>query len=212
MGKRSIAWCFAILLPLFPGFVTGKVSAQPASSAPVVEVANAPSKGPGDAPVTIIEFSDFECPFCQKFHNQTLTRILEKYADRVRFAYKHFPLSEVHPHANSAAKASSCAYFMGQEDAFFKYGNILFDRFSEWTQDETKLAAYAKEIGLDETKFSGCMKSPATERWVNNDLQEGRKLGVEKVPTCFVNGKKITGAQPFELYVKVIEEELGKVK
>lgn len=210
MGKRSIALYLAIVLPLSLGFVTGKASAQTASPKPIVEVANAPSKGPGDAPVTIIEFSDFECPFCKKFHEQTLTKILEKYADKVRFAYKHFPLSEVHPQALNAAKASSCAYFIGEEDAFFKYGNILFDRSAEWTQDDTKLVAYAKEIGLEETKFSACMKSPGTERWVQNDLKEGEKLGVEKVPTCFVNGRKVTGAQPFELFVKMIEEELGR--
>jgi protein-disulfide isomerase len=210
MRKRGIALYLVIALPLFLGFIAGRVSAQATFSKPIVEVGNAPAKGPGDARVTIVEFSDFECPFCKKFHNQTLTKILEKYRDKVRFVYKHFPLSEVHPHAINAAKASSCVYFMGDEDAFFKYYNILFDRTNEWKQDETKFVAYAKEMGLNETEFLTCMKSLGTERWVNNDLEEGRKLGVEKVPTCFLNGKKVTGAQPFEFFVKMIDEELDK--
>jgi protein-disulfide isomerase len=203
-----------LFLGMVLSFVTtlsaGKVCAQAISSKPAVEVANAPSMGPGDAPVTIVEFSDFECPFCKKFHDQTLTKILEKYRGKIRFAYKHFPLHEVHPHAMNAAKASSCAYFLGEENGFFKYYNILFDRMNEWKKDESKFVAYAQELGMDGTPFLGCTKSPATERWVNNDIEEGKKLGVEKVPTCFVNANKVTGAQPFELFVKMIDEELNK--
>jgi len=210
MRKICVPLFLAFALFLFLPFSSGTAGAQTAPSKPVVEIGNAPSKGRGDAPVTLIEFSDFECPFCKRFNDRTLARVLEKYGDKVRFAYKHFPLSEVHPQAANAAKASSCVYFMGEESAFFKYYDVLFDRVDEWKKDETRLVTYAKDLGLDETKLSACMKSPATERWVTNDLEEGKKLGVEKVPTCFVNGRKVTGAQPFELFVKIIDEELNQ--
>lgn len=183
-------------------------SAKP--QAVITEVGNAPAKGRGDAPVTIIEFSDFQCPFCLEFQKDTLSKIEEKYGDKVRFAYKHFPLAEVHPQATNAALASSCVYFMGKEDAFFKYHDILFSLVNEWSKDETKFGVYAKELGLDENQFNACVKSDGAKRWVNNDIKDGQKLGVERVPTFFINGRKVTGVQPFEYYIKVIEEELAK--
>lgn len=175
----------------------------------VAEVGNAPAKGPGDAPITIIEYSDFECPFCLKFQTETLSKLQEKYAGKIRFAYKHFPLAEVHPQATKAALAASCAYFMGKEDTFFKYHDILFSH-NEWKKDETKFLSYAQELGLDGKQFTGCMQSNGTKRWVDKDFEDGKKLGVERVPTFFINGKKVVGAQPFEFFVKLIEEELRK--
>lgn len=182
---------------------------QPAKpAAPVAEVGNAPTKGRGDAPVTIIEFSDFECPFCLKFQKETLPKIEEKYGDKVRFAYKHLPLTDVHPHAMDAALASSCAYFLGGNDAFFAYHDVLFARINEWKTNEPKLASLAPQF--DEIKFNACMQSEGTKRWVNKDIEDGKKWGVERVPTFFINGTKVTGAQPFEYFSKMIDKELSK--
>lgn len=175
---------------------------------PLPEVGNAPTKGRGDAPVTIIEFSDFECPFCFKFQKETFSQIETKYGDKVRFAYKHFPLTEVHPQAMDAALASSCAYFLGGNEAFFAYSDTLFSRINEWKTDKAKLASLSSQF--EETKFNACMQSEGTKRWVNKDIEDGQKLGVERVPTFFINNAKVTGAQPFEYFVKIIDEELKK--
>ncbi len=125
----------------------------------------------------------------------------------MRLVYKHFPLTDVHPQAMNAALASSCAYFLGEEDIFFKYHDILFERVGEWKNDEARFVDYAKGLGLDTKQFTGCMKSDGAIRWVNKDIEEGKQWDVDRVPTLFVNEKMIVGAQPFEFFAQLIEEE-----
>lgn len=195
-----------IALSLFNLITVRNIQQSAKHPAAVAEVGNAPTKGKGDAPVTIIEFSDFECPFCLKFQQETLPKLEAKYGNKVRFAYKHFPLTDVHPHAMDAALASSCAYFLGGNEAFFTYSDALFNRVNEWKTNEPKLASLSPQF--DEKKFNACMQSDGTKRWVNKDIEDGKKLGVERVPTFFVNGIKVTGAQPFEFFDKLINQEL----
>lgn len=199
----------SIVLSIFTLISIRNIQQPVKPAAPVAEVGNAPTKGRGDAPVTIIEFSDFECPFCLTFQKETLLKIEEKYGDKVRFAYKHFPLTDVHPHAMDAALASSCAYFMGGNDAFFAYHDVLFSRINEWKNNTPKVASLS--LQFDEKKFSACMQSDGAKRWVNKDIEDGKKLGVERVPTFFINGRKVAGAQPIEYFSKIIDEELKRV-
>lgn len=200
----------SIALSLFTLISVRNLPQSTKTITPIAEVGNAPTRGRGDAPITIIEFSDFECPFCLKFQKETLPKIEEKYGDKVRFAYKHFPLTDVHPHAMDAALASSCAYFLGGNEAFFSYYDVLFARINEWKNNAPKVASLSPEFNFDEKQFSACMQSDGVKRWVNKDIEDGKKLGVERMPTFFINGKKVTGAQPFEFFVKLIDQELNK--
>ncbi len=181
--------------------------AQPPSRQ-TVSVDDDPSKGPSDAKVTIIEFSDFQCPFCTRFYAQTLPQIEENYikAGKVRFVYRDFPLG-FHPYAQKAAESAECADDQGK---YWEYHNILFDKQAEWSNEGvSKFKEYAQTIGLDTGKFNACLDSGKNADEVSKDAKDGEGYGVSGTPVFFVNGVLVSGAQPYGVFQQAIEQELN---
>jgi len=172
--------------------------------APRVEVASAghPSIGPANAPVTIVEFSDFQCPFCQRAE-PTLKQVREKYGDEVRLVYMDFPLP-MHNHALDAAKAGRCAAEQGK---FWPFHDAMFADQSKESPDDLK--AIAKKLGLDTAKFNTCFDQAKYEAGVQSDLAQGKQLGITGTPAFFINGRVLVGAQPPENFNQIIDEELS---
>jgi protein-disulfide isomerase len=167
-----------------------------------VPVDDDPSLGPEDAPITIIEFSDFECPFCQRFHREVFGRLLSAYPNEIRFVYRDFPLTSIHPNAFPAAEAANCARDQG---AFWEFHDRLF---TEGLGDKA-YRRYASELGLDMDAFETCIRERRYKDEVQADLTFAANLGVRSTPTFFINGIAIVGAQPFEVFQRVIEGELA---
>jgi protein-disulfide isomerase len=166
-----------------------------------VAASNSPVKGPANAPIELIEFSDFQCPFCLRAH-PTVAQVLSTYGDRVRFVYRHFPLAN-HPNARPAAEASACAAEQGK---FWPYHDRLFANPSKLADGDLK--RNAAELSLDTTKFNACFDSHKYRADVDADVRAGEDAGVSGTPAFFVNGRMISGAQPFEAFKRVIDEEL----
>jgi protein-disulfide isomerase len=173
-------------------------------AAPRVEVKSAghPEIGGKDAPVTIVEFSDFQCPFCGRAE-PTLKQVREKYGDKIRLVYLDFPLG-MHDHAIDAASAGHCA---GEQGKFWEFHDAMF-------ADQKKLApadlkADAKKLGLDTAKFDDCLDKGKYKGAIEADMAQGRDLGVDGTPAFFINGRPLTGAQPFDKFQTTINEELA---
>jgi protein-disulfide isomerase len=164
-----------------------------------------PAKGPKDAPVEIVEFSDFQCPFCQAAH-RTVEQVLKTYGDRVRFAYRHFPLPN-HPDARPAAQAAYCADQQGQ---FWAFHDRLFQNPDKLTDADLK--EHAAATGIDATKFSACIASAEAKDAVDLDVKDANSAGVKATPTFFINGRTLEGAQPFDEFKRLIDEELARKK
>jgi protein-disulfide isomerase/copper chaperone CopZ len=156
-------------------------------------------RGDFNAPITLVEFSDFECPFCAR-HFPTLNKILSDYQGKVRLVYKHFPLP-FHPNAQKAAEASECAAEQGK---FWEYHDKLFENFSQGYSLE-KFKQWAKELGLDANRFNNCLDSGKYAQKVQKDIQEGNQKGVNGTPATFVNGQLISGALPYEAFKQIID-------
>jgi protein-disulfide isomerase len=166
-----------------------------------------PIKGRADAPVLIVQFSDFECPYSRKFYKETMPQIEKDYiaTGKVKFAYRDFPLG-FHQQAVPAAVASRCAAKQG------KYWEI-FDQFSNLEKiDKDTIAMSAKLAGLDKDAFNVCINDPAVKGEVQKDMSEGFKFGVKGTPAFFINGRLTIGAVPFEVFKQMIDEELAKIK
>jgi protein-disulfide isomerase len=161
-------------------------------------------RGNFDAPITLVEFSDFECPFCAR-HYPTLNKILSDYKGKVRLVYKHFPLG-FHPNAQKAAEASECADEQGK---FWEYHDKLFENQANGLSID-KFKQWAKDLGLDTNKFNDCLDSGKYAQKVQADYQEGAQKGVDGTPATFINGKLITGALPYEFFKKEIDSILNK--
>ncbi len=172
---------------------------------PSVDVAYDPARVKGDpkAPVTIVEFSDFQCPYCKKTQ-PTLNDLLTKYNGRVKLAYRDFPLREIHPRAQAAAEGARCA---GEQGKFWEFHDALFADQSKL--DEADLAAQARAVGLDEKSFQSCLASGRFKSNVEADMQEGNKVGVAGTPAFFVNGVFLNGAQPQAEFEKIIDSQLA---
>ncbi len=173
-------------------------------SAPKVEVAigDAPVKGDPDAPVTIVEFSDYQCPYCKR-SQATLKRIAEKYPGKIRMVFKDFPLA-FHNRAMPAAQAARCA---GEQEKFWEFHDKLFSS-SGLTDDDLK--GYAEELSLDAAAFDTCFKSNKYASAVSADMSQGKSLGVTGTPAFFVNGRFLSGAQPVDAFSEIIDDELSK--
>ena len=169
-----------------------------------VDTAGAPSKGPATAPVTIVEFSEFECPFCKRV-DPTMKQIEKVYGDKVRFVWKHLPLTSIHADAMNAALASEAARSQGK---FWEYHDRLFANQKNLAVDDLK--RYAKEVGLDLVRFEKDRLDPENRKKVEADVAEARSLRVASTPSFFINGRFVRGAVPFEMFAKVINEELAK--
>jgi protein-disulfide isomerase len=168
-----------------------------------IDLKEAPIKGPEKAQVTLVEFSDFQCPFCKRV-NPTLAEIEKAYPSKVRIAFKHLPLP-MHPQAVPAAIASEAARRQGK---FWQMHDRLFaDQQS--LNDET-FVKYAREIGLDVERFEKDLASPELRAKVEADSLEASKLGVNGTPGFFINGRYLSGAQPFAAFKQIIDEEIAK--
>ena len=161
--------------------------------------------GAKNAKVTLIEYSDFECPFCKRFE-PTIAQVLKEFPNDVRVVYRHFPLSSIHPNAEKAGEASEGAAKLAGNDGFWKMHTKLFERSPDLAP--ASLVAMAKEIGLNESAFKTCLDSGEMASVVAADYATGNDSGVEGTPATFINGKLISGAVPFETMKAEIQAAL----
>lgn len=168
-----------------------------------------PVKGNENAPVTIVEFSDFECPFCGRFYEETLPQIQKEYIDtgKVKLYYRHYPLS-FHPKAVPLALASECANDQG---AFWQMHDKIFDNNSTVsTATDDTFKQWAVELGLNAATFNECYDSKTHQAKVDGDFADGGAVGVSGTPTFYINGRQLVGAMPFASFQAIIDEELNK--
>jgi protein-disulfide isomerase len=172
--------------------------------APRVEVAYDPARMHGNpkAPVMIVEFSDYQCPYCHQVE-PTVAEVLAKYGDKVSLSYRDFPLTQIHSQAQIAAVASRCALEQGK---FWEYHDQLFTASK---LDKDALIEYARNLKLDDKQFGSCLTSEKYKADIDKDLQEGKQAGISGTPGFFINGVMLSGAQPKEAFAKIIDEELS---
>ncbi|MFH1391267.1 MAG: DsbA family protein [Candidatus Diapherotrites archaeon] len=162
-------------------------------------------EGNADAPITIVEFSDFQCPFCSRFYTDTLGKLRENYVDtgKVKIIYRDFPLS-FHPEATPAAEAAECA---GDQGKFYEMHDKIFEN-----QESISAASYkqwAADLGLNTEQFNSCVDDGTHAAEVRADFADGQAAGVSGTPTFFINGQKVVGAQPYSVFEQIIEAELA---
>ncbi len=163
-----------------------------------------PSLGPKDAPVTLVEYSDFFCPFCQRV-TPTLEQLVKNYPGKIRRVWRHYPLA-FHQGADRVHEASECAHEQGK---FWPYHDKLFQKQGTPLNDEN-LIKLAKELDLNKKKFEKCLTSGKYKELVKKEIAHGNEVGVQGTPAVFVNGKLVSGAQPYENFDRLIQGELGK--
>ncbi len=159
--------------------------------------------GPDDAPITLIEFSDYECPYCRKWHAEVWPELQKAFPGQIRLVYRDFPLSNIHFNANSAAEAANCA---GEQGKYYEYharllegaelGNAVYEQ-------------YASDLKLDLGQFQECLSTNRTREEVQGDFDFASNLGISSTPTFFINGLAVVGAQPFEVFQQIIQKELA---
>ena len=162
------------------------------------------AQGPKDAPVTIIEFSDFQCPYCSRVVG-TLKEVARLYPKQARLAYRDFPIAGLHPKAAKAAEAARCA---GEQGKFWEYHDRLFESQAQATIADFK--RFAEQLKLDSKSFAACLDSGKHAAAVQADVQEGTRLGITGTPTFFINGRLVVGALPLEMFQKIIDRELRR--
>jgi protein-disulfide isomerase len=175
-----------------------------ALKAPKIEVADGgrPAKGKAGASIDIIMFSDYQCPYCARAE-ESVTQVLSKYGDKVRLVFRDYPLP-FHDRARPAAEAAACANEQGK---FWEYHDKLFA--GQRDLSDAKLKAMAGELGLDQAKFDACLASGKFEAQIDEDMKAGEAVGVSGTPAFFINGRMLSGAQPFEAFQVIIDEELA---
>lgn len=169
-----------------------------------VDTANSPSKGPSNAPVTIVEFADFQCPYCYSAQS-TIKSVLEKYKNKVRFVFKSYPLSQIHPQAVNASVAAECAQNQGK---FWEMHDVLFENHKKLT--DSAYEGFAKQVGLDLPKFQSCFKDQVVRQKVKNDEAYGQSLGINATPAFYINGTLLMGAVPQAEFERLINKELDR--
>ena len=167
-----------------------------------VPVNDSPARGAEDAPITIIEFSDYECPFCRR-SQETLSAVQAKYPTQIRWVFKDFPLA-FHQRAMPAALAARCA---GDQGKYWEYHEKLF---AGTGLEDADLKRYAKEVGMDESKFGDCFAGRRFQAGIAADMKLGQSVGVSGTPAFFINGRMLSGAQPPEAFQEIIDEELSR--
>jgi len=177
-----------------------------------------PFKGDPNAPVTVVEFSDFQCPFCSRFFTQTLPALQENYIDtgKIKLVYKDLPLDNLHPNARPAHIAAECADEQGK---FWEYHDVLFEKQSEWNRLSSadlssQLNQYATSMGLESASFDSCLSSPSMADEVNADFLQAASYGATGTPTFFIGNEKngfikLVGAQPYAAFQAAIDAQLG---
>jgi protein-disulfide isomerase len=169
-----------------------------------VPIDDDPFYGPADAPITIIEFSDYECPYCRKWHTETWPLSKENYGDLVRLVYRDFPLYGLHANAAPAAEAANCA---DDQDSYWAFNDALFA--TDQGLGRPTYVAVATELGLNVEEFNACLDDRRHQAEVEADYQYASELGVSSTPTFFINGLALVGAQPYEVFAQLIDMELN---
>jgi protein-disulfide isomerase len=191
--------------------VPGPDSTPEATREPLIPLDDDPVLGSPDAPVTLIEYSEYLCPFCQRFVLETLPLIKEQYIDtgQVKLIFRDFPV-----HGQPAVAMALVAECAADQGKFWEMHYILWERTDEWSQSEdllTTIQGYADELGLDQDEYMSCLEQGAPIDRIREDYELGVQDGVSGTPGFLINGTEIRGAQPFEEFQRVIEEELAKL-
>lgn len=195
---------------------SGQVAEAPVTQQPQyrrydIPIDGFPSLGPEDAKIVLVEFSDFQCPFCRKFHDETYQSLLDAYPGQIRFVYRNLPLS-FHQNAQMSAEAALCA---GDQNAYWEMHEVLFANQASLnnpegtTLEQAVYNQYAQELNLDVTTFEGCMTSHKFAQFIEEDMAFSTNLGVQSTPTFFVNGLAIVGAQPLSSFQQLIDKEIA---
>ena len=201
---------------------TQTASAPPPKTTPPQEPTPPPAKvdvaqghlpplGNPNAKVTIVEFSDFQCPFCKQFEDNTYPKLYDEYikTNKIKFVFRHYPLNSIHPTAQKAAEASECA---NAQNKFWEYHNLLFKNQSTWSplplaDALNSFTDYAAELGLNTITFRSCLDTDQLTQKVQEDSSDGDKASVNGTPTFFINGTRLVGNQPFAQIQQLIEQE-----
>jgi protein-disulfide isomerase len=168
-----------------------------------IPIDNAYAIGPADAPITIVEFSDYQCPFCRRWHDEVYEPLLAAYPGQIRLVYRHLPLTSIHPDAMSAAEAAMCA---GEQDAFWPFHEKLF---SSESLGNTTYLQYARDLKLNMQTFEACVNDRKHQQTVQADSDFAINLGIRSTPTFFINGIPVVGAQPLDVFKQLIDKELA---
>jgi len=162
-----------------------------------------PTLGPKNAPITIVEFSDYQCPFCRRWHQQVYEPLLAAYPGQIRIVYRNLPLTSIHPDAQAAAEAAMCA---GDQDAYWPYHDKLF---SSESLDTQTFLQYAQDLSLNVEQFKSCITEQKFKNAIQTDSDFAINLGVSSTPTFFINGLAVVGAQPLDVFKQIIDKELA---
>jgi len=186
----------------------GPVVEAPVTAEPKFVRYDIPSKGfysigPTDAPITIVEFSDYQCPFCRRWHAEVYESLLAAYPGKIKMVYRNLPLTSIHPDAQAAAEAAMCA---GEQNVYWQYHDKLF---SSEILGSGAYAQYAQELNLDMITFEACVSGEKYKAAIQADSDFAVNLGVRSTPTFFINGLAIVGAQPLDVFQQVIDKELA---
>ncbi len=186
---------------------TGNTIIKQQAAQKVVEVSEGGNSVLGDpnAPVTIIEFSDYECPYCGRFSQNTMPQLISEYIDtgKAKLIFRDFPLG-FHKNAQKASEAAECA---GDQGKYYEMHDKIFENQQSITVNDLK--NYAEEIGLDVNEFNNCLDTDKHRDEVLQDFRDGQKAGVSGTPSFFINGKMLVGAQPFSAFKQIIDGELA---
>lgn len=172
---------------------------------PNVSADDDPYWGPKDALVTVVEFADFQCPFCRRHAQETLPQLKERYGDKVRYVFRDFPIVDLHPASYASAEAAQCAFAQG---GFWPFHELLFKKPEMPTRVD--FMRYAAKAGLNAAAFKICVESRHFKDEVKADMDAGVAYGITGTPTFFVNGREIDGAASFSEFSRIIDEELKK--
>ena len=183
--------------------VEAPVTQQPQYTRYDIPTENSYALGPADAPITIVEFSDYQCPFCRRWHAEVYEPLLAAYPGKIRLVYRNLPLTSIHPDALGAAEAAMCA---GEQDVYWKYHDKLF---SSESLGNSVYLQYAQELGLNMPAFEACLNDHKYQKTIESDSDFAINLGIRSTPTFFINGLAVVGAQPLDVFKQVIDKELA---
>lgn len=216
--RRSHVYAAIIPLAFFAGLATGFLfwgrdaapgNAPAAAAGPQeptqleISLDDDPSLGPADAPITIVEFSDYNCPYCEKWHTETFRQLQAAYPDQILFVYRDFPITS--QESMAAAQAANCA---GEQDAYWSFHDSLLSGGLDLGREA--YVQYATRLGLDVEALLACLDSGKYQEEVEADARYAAGLGVSGTPTFFINGRPLVGAQPLSQFQEIIENELGQ--
>jgi protein-disulfide isomerase len=185
-------------------------AAAPAQTNVKVDIEGRPFKGPKDAKVTVVEFTDYQCPFCKRHFDEVLPTLLKEYGDDVRYVVKNFPVTQIHQYAQKAGEAAECAYEEGGDEAFWKMHDRLFENQQQLTVDDLK--KHADTVGVGGDDFDSCLDDGDQASVVQKDMTEAQGFGVTGTPTFVINGTVYKGAANLDAFKSRIDLALKQSK